>query len=170
MPLQGAQVRAPLVNLAQQRLPLGVEQLSVPSHQHRAPHPEHLALGAVGAHAGQPVVCQAAQLGVLHGQQVRVVGRHERADEVERGALHPVQVLPRVVALVEHQRDLLGPVGDLAAAPRQVGGEALEQGRVGAIAGIGAVQQRQARVGGDQQGDTDDAQGLAAFLAVAALG
>ena len=32
------------------------------------------------------------------------------------------------------------------------------------------MQLRQARVGGDQQGDTDDAQGLAAFLAVAAPG
>ena len=56
LPLQAAQVRAPLVNLAQQSLALGVKQLPVPGHQHRAPHAEHLALGAVGAHARQPLV------------------------------------------------------------------------------------------------------------------
>ena len=99
-----------------------------------------------------------------------MVGRHQRADEVERGALDPVQVLLRVVALVEHQRDLLGPGSELPATPRQVDGEALVQRRVGAVAGIGAMQQRQARVGADQQGHADDAQGLAAFLAVAASG
>ncbi len=48
--------------------------------------------------------------------------------------------------------------------------EVLEGGRVGAVAGVGAVQQGQVGVGGDEQGEADDAQGGAALLAVAALG
>ena len=63
----------------------------------------------------------------------------------------------------------LGPGGDLPVAPGQVGGEALERWRVGAVAGIGAMQQGQAEVGRDQQGHADDAQRPAALLAVTAL-
>ena len=99
-----------------------------------------------------------------------MLGGHERADEMERRVPDRFQILLRVVALVEDERDMLGSSGDLAAALGQARGEAAEGGGVGAIAGIGPVQQRQAEIGRHEQGQADDAQGLAAFLAVTALG
>ncbi len=131
---------------------------------------EHFVAGAVGAHAGQPVGLQRAHPIRRHGQQFRVLDGHQRANEVEGAALDPVQVLARVVALVEGQGDRLGTSDDLMVAPGQIGGETLEQGRVGAVAGIGAMQQGRSEVGRDQQRHADDAQRPAALLAVAALG
>ncbi len=170
LPLQAPQTLLALGGLAQQGPALGVEQRLVPGHQHCALGAEDLAPGAPGTDAGQPVGLQRAQPLGGDGQQVGMLGGHERADEMERAALDLREVLPGVVALVEDQRDALGGAGDLAAAPGEVGGEALEQGRVGAVAGIGAMQQRQAEVGRDEQRDAYDAQRLAALLAVAALG
>ena len=168
--LQRPQVLAALGNLAQQRAALRIGQLGVPGHQHRALDAEHHAPEAAGAHARQPRPGQRGQLLGRSREQVGVLGGHQGADEVERALPHALQVLARVVALVEDQRDALGAVGDLAAAPGQLGGQASEHGRVRAVARTGAVQQGQAEVGGHQQRHAHDAQRLAALLAVAALG
>ena len=132
--------------------------------------PGHGLPGAPGADTGQAFGRQRGQLGGGHREQVRVLCRHQRADEVERALLDQREILLRVVALVEDQRDVLGPGAEFAAALGEVLGEAVEGGRVGTVAGIGAVQQGQAAIGADQQGHADDPQGLATFLGMAALG
>ena len=170
LPLQAAQPLAAFLDLAQQGAALGVEERLVERHQHGALEAEDRLAGAEGAHAGQAVGRQRAQPGGGHGQQVGVLRGHQRADEVERAALDPVEVFLRVVALVEDQRDVLGAVGEFAATAGEVRGEAAEGGGIGLVAGVGAVQQGQAGLGGDEQGDADDAQGLATLLGMAALG
>ena len=98
------------------------------------------------------------------------MGGGERADDVEGAGLDGGEIGLGVVAFVKDQGDGLERVGDGAAAGGELAAEVLEGGRVGALAGVGAVQQGQVGVGGDEQGEADDAQGGAALLAVAALG
>ena len=98
------------------------------------------------------------------------MGGGERADDVEGAGLDGGEIGLGVVAFVKDQGDGLERVGDGAAAGGELAAEVLEGGRVGALAGVGAVQQGQVGAGGDEQGEADDAQGGAALLAVAALG
>ena len=94
-----------------------------------------------------------AQLGGRRGEQVGVVGGGERADDAEGAGLDGGEIGLGVVVFVKDQGDGLERVGDGAAAGGELAAEVLEGGRVGAVAGVGAVQQGQVGVGGDEQGE-----------------
>ena len=158
-----------LGDFAQQRLRLGGEQVLVVGDEHGALRAEYGANGAPGAHARESVAVERAQLAGGRLEQVGMLGGHQRANEAIGALGDRLEVVLGVVALVEHQRDVFGGAADVAVARGECVGQAGEGGRVGGVTGIGAVQQWQVGVGGDEQRETDDAQ-VAAFLAVAALG
>ena len=79
-----------------------------------------------------------------------------------------LEVVFRVVALVEDQGDVFGTAVDLAVACDERVGQAGESGGIGLVSRVGMMQQRQVEVGGDEESEADDPQRL--FLAVAALG
>ena len=67
------------------------------------------------------------------------MGGGERADDVEGAGLDGGEIGPGVVAFVKDQGDGLERVGDGAAAGGELAAEVLAGGRVGAVAGVGAV-------------------------------
>jgi len=85
-------------------------------------------------------------------------------------ALDGLEVVLGVVALVEDQGHVFGPVGDLAIAGDELVRQAGEGRGIGLVAGIGAVEERDVEVRGDQEGEPDDAKRGAPFLALATLG
>ena len=159
-----------LSDQAFQRPGLGPEQVLVVGHHDGAFDPVDGAPDAAGAHAGKAGRSQIGQLGGRDGQQVGMVRRCQRTDHVEFAGADEVQIGLGKIALVEHESDRFTGIADGPAACGELAAEAWEQGSVGLVAGVGAVEERQVEVAGGEQGDTHGSQGSAAFLARAALG
>ena len=157
-----------LGDLAQQGGGLGVEQVPVPCDQDGVLGTVDGVPGPPDPHAFdsverlQPVVADRQQFGVLAG--------HERADKAIEPFLECGEIGGRVVALVEDHGDVFAVAGEqFPPACRERVEQAGEGRRVRPVSRIDAVQHRQAAVGSHEQGEADDAQRLAALLAVAAL-
>ena len=114
-PLQVPELLAALADLALQSLLLGVEQLLIEGRQHRALDPEDRLAGAPGADAGQTLVRQRDGPLGRPGQQVRMLGRQQRAGEMEGALRDEVEIFVGFVAFAEDERDLLRPVGEFVA-------------------------------------------------------
>ena len=167
---QGLQFPAALPDQALQRPRLGLEQVLVVGHHDRALDSVDIAPNAPGAHTRQALRSQIGQLRRRRGQQVGIVGGHQRADHVELAGVDEGQIGLGIIALVEDERDGLARGADRPAAGGELAAEAAEQGRVGLVAGVGAVEERQVEVAGGEQGHAHDPQRGAALLAMAALG
>ena len=72
-------------------------------------------------------------------QQVSVVRRHQRTDKVIGAIGHRRQVIFGVVALIEDQGDVFGPLGEIAIAFHQRVGQTAKCRRIGLITRVGVV-------------------------------
>jgi len=103
-------------------------------------------------------------------QQFRMLCGHEGADEVEGSLSHGIEVFLRVVSLVEDQRDVTDALAQGAAPLGQFLGNTAEGCGIVLVTCIGVMQQRDVAVGGNQQGQAQEAQIVPSIFAVASLG
>ena len=102
-------------------------------------------------------------------EQVGVLGGDQRAHEVIGRGLDGLEIVLGVVALVEDQGDVFDALDELLAPGHEGVGQPGEGGGVGLIARVRVMEQRHVEVGGDEQGQSHDAQRRAALLALAPL-
>ena len=107
-------------------------------------------------------------------EQIRVIRRRERTNEVKRGALDQILVVLGVLAGVVDQGELTrtgpGAVGDRAEAGDEFVDHLGELGDIWAVAGIGVGDERDAAVSGHDEPETNEAQVGAFLFGVASLG
>jgi hypothetical protein len=129
--------------------------------------------GGGGLHHGQ-----ASELGLVNqlvaagwdGQQVRVLGDHQAADEVQASGGQVVLVGGRVVAGVEDHGQILNAASEFLVAGRQLIDDGGELGDVGTVARVSARDHRHAAVAGDHQRQPSQPQVMTFLLGPAALG
>src|SRR6185503_13410634 len=167
--LEGVKLALTLGDLATQGLVLGLEEPPVEGDQDRALHPENLLVRAVGPDCRQLGLVQSTHLLAVNGQEFRMLGGHQRTDEMERPLVDGGEVLLGVVALVENQRDVACTLPQFAAAPGEFGRNGAKGLRVMLVTSIDMMEQRDIPVRGDEQGETDQAQIGASLFAVSSL-
>jgi len=167
--LEGVKLALTLGDLPTQGFVLGPEEPSIESDQDRALHPENLLVRAVGPDCRQLGLVQSTHLLAIDVQEFRMLGGHQRTDEVERPLVDGGEVLLGVVALVENQSDVACPMPQFAAAPGEIGRDKAKGFRVMLVASVDMMEQRDVPVGGDEQGETEQAQIGASLFAVSSL-
>src|SRR5260370_13557322 len=101
--LKRLELTATLVDLAAQRLDLRLKERSIEGDQHGARHAEDGLLGAQGPDRRQPGFIEPAHLLPRNGQELRMLGGHQGADEVRTRAGNALEVVVRVIALAKNQ-------------------------------------------------------------------
>ena len=130
---------------------------------------EHLQLALEGAHAGEGGLVDDAEVAASHREELGVLVRGDRGDEVQTELVEQAQVGGRVHAGVEDDGELCG-IADAGELARQLGDRRDELGDVGSVARIGMGGDRHRPVLGHDEREPDDAQVVTLVLRVAAPG
>jgi hypothetical protein len=157
------------VDLPGKRLRLGTKQLLVEGNQHRTFQAKDAFLATIRPHGRQLGSIQTPHGLARNGQQIGVLGGNQRTDKVQSTMVHKFEVLGRVVALVEDQGDLTNLLRERAAAFEQLLGHTVKGHGIGLIAGVGVMKQRDFAIGGDQNGQPQEAKVVVPLFAMAAL-
>ncbi len=168
--LQLTQQLLPFGDLAQQRAALGHEEVLVVGDHDHARFAEDDLGGAVGAHSGKTVGRQRTKLLDRQCQQLGVLGRDQRPDEVVGTLVDGLEVIQGVIPLIEDQGDVFHLRGQDVVALDQFLGQARKRRTLGLVARVRVVAQRDVKVRRHQQRQSDEAQGGTTLLAVTALG
>jgi hypothetical protein len=157
-------------DLASEGFELGLIEGKIEGDQNGALDAKKLFMSSVGPDGRQKRGIEAMHGLSADGQQFGMLRWDQGADEVERSLLEPLEVIPRVVALVKDQREVTDSFAQGTAPLGQLVGHATEGGGIMLVAGIGVVQQGDLPVGSDQEGQTEEAQVVPSVFAVASLG
>ena len=169
--LQLTQQMLPLGDLAQQRAALGHEEvLVVGDHDHVRSLPKTTLVVRWALTPGRPSAASAAKLLDRQRQQLGVLARDQRPDEVVGTSVDGSEVIQGVIPLIEDQGDVFDLRGQDVMALDQFLGQARKRRAIGLVARVGVVAQRDVKVGRHQQRQSDDPQGGTTLLAVTALG
>jgi len=141
----------------------------IKGHQRGSLDSKKLFTGSVGPDRRQKVGVKATHGLSAYRQQVGMLRWYQGADEVERPLLDSLEVFLRVIALVKDQCDVLDPLAQGTAPLRDFVGHGGKGSGIMLIARIGVVQQWDVAIGGDQQGQAEEAQVVPSLFAVAPL-
>lgn len=149
-------------------LQLALQQIFIVGDHNSALQAKDLLAGAIGQATGQAWAGQGRELFQRNAQQIRMLGRHQGADEVKGRRFQRLECLFGIVAFVEDQRDALAPLSQLAVTLGQFLRNALKGGGVGQIAGIEQVKERHVEIGAHEHAQADLPQVAAMLLVVTA--
>ena len=107
-------------------------------------------MGAIGFHVFQARLGQRPELLAGNGEQLGMLRRNQRSDEMKRRVLQGRKGLFTVVAFVEHQGNVIAGFGELAVMGGDLFGDGAELGAVVDIADVDLMKQRNMELGADQ--------------------
>src|SRR5207253_11325194 len=115
---------------------LSVKQLLAVRDDDRPIAPENLLGGSDGGHSLQAGILEGLETVEGNVQKVAVLAGNQRSHDVIAARDQCLQILLRIVALVDRQSDVLEVLGQHAVALDQFLGDASEGDRIGLVAGI----------------------------------
>lgn len=142
---------------------------AIEGHQYGPLDSKKLFTGSVGPDCRQKLGVKAAHGFSVYRQKVGMLRWHQGTDEVEGPLLDSLEVFLRIIALVKDQSDVLDPLAQGTAPLSQLLGHGGKGRGIMLVARIGVVQQWDVAIGGDQQGQTEEAQVVPSLFAVAPL-